>query len=200
MARSADPGVAFRDAVNELRSPGVPRPPAPTTIEESASWFGKPRQQNRAIADELGVHIREVQRHRKRERGEGGQTRQLPAAAVKRITKIARRRQLAAWNKANKAAGFDRYAHVRRHGVIARVEGDVRISKLWEHRVMPVDMPPGHRRHQFIEGAGLDRALEALEAGDIDETGFELLDAFFLAYGAPVSEVGELTEVEVIAQ
>lgn len=200
MATSADPGVAFRDAVNALQPPRLPMPPAPTTIEEASPWFGKPRQQNRAIADTAGVSIREAQRWRAFERGSSAQKRRPPPAVVKRITKLARERQLRAWRAAKKAAGFDRYAHVRRYGVIARVEGDVRISKVWEHRVMPVDQPPGQRRHVFIEGGELDRGLEQLEADDIDAAGEELLDAFFQAYGAPVSEVGELTEVEVIAQ
>lgn len=174
-------GVVDEALTAALRvTPQVPRPAKPATIDEAAGFYGKPREQNRAIADQAGVSIREVQRWRQYERGGTGQKRRPPPAAVKRITGTARRRQLAAWRAAQRS--IDPTAAARRSGLNVRLRG-----MLFVYRGSPkyktAPAPSGSvQRWWPVAPELLGPTLDAWAGGERERAGELLVDAFLSSY------------------
>lgn len=176
-----------------------PRPAPPGSIDEAASWFGSPREQNRAIADHYGVSIRQVQRWRKYETDAPGQKRKPPADVRKRILGLARRRQLAAWRARNDriGAGFDPIARMRNHGLDMRLDASVSVYGRPPKRMM-MPAPAGNRpMWQHVRPDLLGPTIDAWTEGEHELAGDELTQAFLIAYGLDVIG-GEPSEVETV--
>lgn len=180
-------------AVRGVGLAALERPAAPTTIAEAGAMFGdEPGEQNRVMAQRLGVTRRTVERWRKAERGEGGQTRQLKGARRARLFGLARRRQLDRWRSENRrrAAG-DPVGQIRRAGVRMRLRLWYGVyGKAGKVRTAPVESSPP----QQVQGWACDPAMDAWQAGDREAAGDALLEAFWVAYGVAGLgvEVGEI--------
>lgn len=179
-----------------------PRPDRPANIEEAAAFYPETRRgdANKAIARQLGVSVRQVQRYRRAARGEAGEVRAIPTARLKPVLDTARRRQLAAWRKATQAGvRVDPLDTVAANGIDMRMRAWLIVSSPPSRvHTMPASEhvgPNTHARYQPVPGSELADALAAWREGDRDLAG-ELIDRAFLdAYGLP-DIAGRHTELE----
>jgi hypothetical protein len=184
---------ALEQALRGLPAPAEPPPmPAPPAdIEAAAQFYGGGAEANKAIAKQLGVSVRQVQRARKAARGEGGETRNLSTAGLKRVKSTARRRQLSIWRKAVAAAKatIAPTQRIRRRGIDMRIRGWLIVSAPPARvHTMPADAHVGrNRRHRTVHVPGelLGDAMGLWEAGDREAAAEAVEGAFLTAYELP---------------
>lgn len=197
-------GRALNGARPRLEDP----PPRVGNVDEAAAYYGRPRRErtraispNRAMADQLGVSIRTVQRWRKAERGEGGQTRHPKDVALRRrLVATANRRARAAWKARNDSilAGWSPIGRVRRAGLNMRLRAWLIVSQPPARvQTMPADAG-GRPRYQWVPGNLLGSVLDSWQAGDREVAGLQLVDAFLIAYMLPGAEVTAIDWCQVV--
>jgi hypothetical protein len=189
------------DPGRELTRALTGRARTPESLEDIASVYGDiPRHQNPALARELTglpptgrlpargtaerrayeATLRSVQRYRA---GEGRQRRRPGRDTLRRLRAAARLR----------LAG-PRLAQVRRLGILMRLTAEIRVSRVWRTHHMPSDVA-GRPRMVHVGPELMRPVLDAWEAGDVDQAGAQLLEAFFTAYwGEP--EPAEMATIE----
>lgn len=144
-----------------------------TSVGEAAKFFGAPRQQNRAIADFLGVTIRAVQRWRTT----GAQRRRPRPDLWRRLQDESRRRAI--------RPKLDRF---RRRGARVKLVGRVRVSADVRRRDLPdVVIPPGQ----------MADVVDAIDAGDWSDAAARFEFRFFENYGLNPS-TSEIEDVDVV--
>lgn len=148
----------------------------PESLEGIAALFGTPRERNRAIATELGVTIREVQRWRRTESGQTPRSdrnnyRRLPATRRQQLRAAARPRAVAA-----------NAARLRRVGLDMRIRATIRVSNTRRSGWFPTPFSEAHPRFAHVPGRLVGQAIDPFLAGDLDSAADRLEAGFWAAY------------------
>jgi hypothetical protein len=119
--------------------------------------------------------LRTVQRYRK-----------TPGEGQRRHTAAGERRILRA---VTRAFPFDPTAELRQVGASMVIKARIRVSEEWTEPIMPISGAV------TIGAAELGPALGAWQGGDMEEAGFELMEAFWMAYWHDPEPIREMSHL-----